>query len=324
MTMRSGWNRLAIVDRFRDRAGLGDDLELISPIKQGDEALADDLVVVDHQERQRPGWAVGHGVSLSSLCFVGRSVDVEPCSSRIALDVHGRTNGRDTGAHVGESLVTQAPARRRIEPSPVVFDPQPEASVRLRADPDDRARCPRVARDVGQGLIDDAQQMRGRGRVWFGVHRSGMQLDIDHRVVAKLLDDGRETCQQRHPAEQLWPKAEDEVADVPDREVEAVDRALDASLDFVGVVAHELRDVLEREPDGIDVLDDAVVEVLADALALIDDRQSLDLLVQMGILDRDPGVDGKRLDEALVSLGELGGADLVGEIQVADRVGLSH
>ena len=54
-----------------------------------------------------------------------------------------------------------------------------------------------------------------------------------------------------------------------------------------GIVADELRDVLEREADGVDVLDDAVVEVLADALALVDDRQPLDLLVQPGVLDRD-------------------------------------
>ena len=90
--------------------------------------------------------------------------------------------------------------------------------------------------------------------------------------------------------------------------MEAVDRALDPSLDLVRVVAQELRDVLEREPDRVDVLDDAVVEVLADALALVDDRQPLDLLVQAGVLDGDPGVDGERLDEALIGLGELGGA----------------
>ena len=50
--------------------------------------------------------------------------------------------------------------------------------------------------------------------------------------------------------------------------------------------------------------------------------QALDLLVQARVLDRDPGVDGERLDEALVGRGELGGAGLVGEVQVADRAAL--
>ena len=149
--------------------------------------------------------------------------------------------------------------------------------------------------------------------------RPGMQLDVDHRVVAELLDDRGEPRHQGRPAQELRPEAEDEVPDVPDREVEAVDRPLDASLDLVRVVAHELGDVLEREADGIDVLDDAVVEVLADALALVDDGQPLDLLVQAGVLDRDPGVDRERLDQALIGLGELRGARLVGQVQVADR-----
>ena len=58
-------------------------------------------------------------------------------------------------------------------------------------------------------------------------------------------------------------------------------------------------------------LDDAVVEVLADPLALVDDRQPLDLLVQPGVLDRDAGVEREHLDEGLVVLAELGGAELV-------------
>ena len=161
--------------------------------------------------------------------------------------------------------------------------------------------------------------MRRRRRVGFDVHRSGVQLNVDHRVVTKLLDDGGEPRHQGGPAQELRPEAEDEVPDVPDRQVEAVDRALDASFDLVRVVPHELGDVLERKANGIDVLDDAVMEVLADALALVDDRQPLDLLVQPGVLDGDPSMDRERLDKALVGLGELSGAHLVGQIQVADR-----
>ena len=63
------------------------------------------------------------------------------------------------------------------------------------------------------------------------------------------------------------------------------------------VLLHELRDVLEREADGVDALDDPVVQVLADPLALVDDRQPLDQLVEPGVLDGDAGVAGERLDE---------------------------
>ena len=48
------------------------------------------------------------------------------------------------------------------------------------------------------------------------------------------------------------------------------------------------------------------MEVLADALALVDDRQPLDLLVQPRVLDRDAGVQREQLDEMLVGRRELG------------------
>ena len=119
------------------------------------------------------------------------------------------------------------------------------------------------------------------------------------------------------PLEQLWPEAEDEVADVADRQVEAVDGPLDSPLDLVRVVRDQLRHVLQRQADRVEVLDDPVVEILADPFALVDDRQPLDLLVEPGVLDGDPGVDGERLDQSLVVLGELVGAGLVGEVEVA-------
>ena len=65
------------------------------------------------------------------------------------------------------------------------------------------------------------------------------------------------------------------------------------------------------------------MEVLADALALVDDRQLLDLLVQPRILDRDPGVPREQLDEPLVRLLNSAAA-LVGQVQVADRAALER
>ena len=148
---------------------------------------------------------------------------------------------------------------------------------------------------------------------------AAIELDVDHRVVPELLEDRGEALQQPDAAQQLGPQPEDEIPDVLDRQVEVVDRPLHAPLDLGGIVADELRDVLERQPDRVQALDDAVVEILADALPLVDDGQQLGLLVEARVLDRDARVEGEGLDEPLVVLGELVGSQLVGQVEVADR-----
>ena len=52
--------------------------------------------------------------------------------------------------------------------------------------------------------------------------------------------------------------------------------------------------VVQREADGVDRLDHAVVEILPDPLALLDDGQPLDLLVEPGILHGDRRRGGRR------------------------------
>ena len=49
---------------------------------------------------------------------------------------------------------------------------------------------------------------------------------------------------------------------------------------------------------------------LRDALALVDDGQAMELLVQPRVLHGDAGVEREGLDERLVFRAELGGADL--------------
>ena len=58
-------------------------------------------------------------------------------------------------------------------------------------------------------------------------------------------------------------------------------------------------------------LDDAVVQVAADPISLIHDRQPLDLLVEARVLDRDARVQGKRLDQRLIVRAELGASCLL-------------
>jgi len=101
--------------------------------------------------------------------------------------------------------------------------------------------------------------------------------------------------------------------------VQTIDRAIDPGRGLGRVAGHEVRDVLEREPDRIDALDDPVVEVATDPEALVDDRQLLNALVKPGVLDRDAGVDREHLDELLVLRRELARSDLLGQVEVADR-----
>ena len=59
ITTMSGWWRLRLLDRLRDGPGLGDDLEALAPVEQRDEALPDDLVIVDDEQPERSwaGWS---------------------------------------------------------------------------------------------------------------------------------------------------------------------------------------------------------------------------------------------------------------------------
>ena len=82
----------------------------------------------------------------------------------------------------------------------------------------------------------------------------------------------------------------------------------------------QLRDVLERQRHGVDALDDAVVQLTADAVPLINHREALHLLVEAGVVDGDGGMQGEHLDQGLVIGAELGGILLVGQVQPPDDV----
>ena len=77
-----------------------------------------------------------------------------------------------------------------------------------------------------------------------------------------------------------------------------VDRAIGSRGALGGVLGDHLGQVLKRQRYRVQALNDRVMQVLADALALLDDRQPADLLVQPRVLDRDPGMQGEALDEA--------------------------
>ena len=83
-------------------------------------------------------------------------------------------------------------------------------------------------------------------------------------------------------------------------------------------VAHEPSGSLQRQAGGEQPLDDGVVQVAGDALAVLDQGQLLHPGVEPGVLDRDAGGGGEADHELLVDVGEHLGGRLVGQVQVAE------
>ena len=100
--------------------------------------------------------------------------------------------------------------------------------------------------------------------------------------------------------------------------MQRVDRLVNSASGLVRVLGDEVGDVVERQRLGVDGLDRGVVEVAADPLALVDDRQPPNLIVEPGVVDRDAGMEREHLHEGLVILAEFGGVELVREVQPTD------
>ena len=100
--------------------------------------------------------------------------------------------------------------------------------------------------------------------------------------------------------------------------MQRVDRLVHSASGLGRVLGDEVGHVVERQRLGVDGLDRGVVEVAADPLALVDDRQPPNLIVKPGVVDRDAGVEREHLDEGLVVLAEFGGVELVREVQPTD------
>ena len=97
------------------------------------------------------------------------------------------------------------------------------------------------------------------------------------------------------------------------------DRVIDAVGCLVGSLGHQLEHVLERQADRVDRLDDPVVKVASDPLALLDDGQPpacpWSRALSMAIQAWRAKISTRRW-----SAGENSArADLVGQVEVADR-----
>ena len=159
--------------------------------------------------------------------------------------------------------------------------------------------------NVAEGFAHDREKLAGRIRAGFGHGTGDLQLEVDHRIVPKLVGQGGQPADQRGAFQELRAQAEDEVADVLDRQVDRVDGPLDPDQRFGSILVDQLGHVLEEQSDRVQVLDDSVVEVLGDPFALVDDGEALELDVKAGVLHRDPGVQRECLDQRLVISAEF-------------------
>ena len=77
---------------------------------------------------------------------------------------------------------------------------------------------------------------------------------------------------------------------------------------------------LQAQPGGEEPLDDGVVEVAGDALAVLDEGEVGDPGVEAGVLDGDAGRGGEGDDHLLVDVAEDVVARLVAEVEVAEHL----
>ena len=84
-------------------------------------------------------------------------------------------------------------------------------------------------------------------------------------------------------------------------------------------VAHEPSRPLQRQAGREETLDDRVVQITSDALAVFDQRELPHPSVEARVLDGDPGRGRQADDELLVDVGEHLGGRLVGQIQVPEH-----
>src|SRR5439155_1749771 len=97
-------------------------------------------------------------------------------------------------------------------------------------------------------------------------------------------------------------------------------RAAELRFRVLRLLADAIGDILEEQTDAIKRLHHTVVEVHADAKALLFDGHALGLFVQPRVLDRDRGLRGERLERFGVGLTEFDRIDLLGEVQITERL----
>jgi len=144
-----------------------------------------------------------------------------------------------------------------------------------------------VLGSVGQRLLSDVEERRARALVEdFLDARLHLELDLHQCVGPELMDELAQALAQVVGFHALRAHVHDVVADVTDGLVKAIDGVTQAVRRRLRIVLQQQGAMLKRQANGINRLDNAIVQIHPDPLALLQHRQAAHLLVQAGVLDR--------------------------------------
>jgi nucleotide-binding universal stress UspA family protein len=202
--------------------------------------------------------------------------------------------------------VGQAAAARGLRHADAVVD-DVEGEHLVDGDVDLRGRGPRVPGDVAQGLAQDRDEVVGDVVGDDGVQRAG---EPGGRGEPQRRRDVGEHVE--HAAAQVGLRAARDVLELEDRGADLGDGVVEiADGPDDPVTRHrpgpqDLRDALQRQARGEEPLDDVVVQVGGDAVAVVEHRGTLLLGAGAGELQGEGGLVGEAGAHVEVVVGERG------------------
>ena len=166
----------------------------------------------------------------------------------------------------------------------------------------DVGRRPGVLAGVGQTFAHDGQNVVAH-RLGHGVvdgtleAHLGPASEISRHLVGETHD-----CLTQPARQSRVPQLEDGRADLGDGVVEVVDGLGDPFDDQVPL--GQARRALKTHADGVDALDDPVVQIAGDAVTVVEHAHDADAVVQPGVLDGDAGGEREGFGKGFVLVAE--------------------
>ena len=272
-------------------AACSDDLHIVRRIEQVGEAPSDELMIVEDED---PDDAL-------VVHYVDSGIDHRsrrpPCSWFSRVNVPPRLCS--TVPEVGQPTAPGVVA----EPDPIIadIDGQP---VRVGPDRHAQCRCLSVTSHVSHGFPNDSLDVGDNARVHECVERSRpRELKLNPKNRFELFDDRLDAAAQPVVGNRVL-EVEDRGADLADGLVQLLDglRQSGADRGFVCLCSH----TLQTEADRKESLDDVIMQVAGDPVAVFERRQLLLCGPGIGQLECDRGLTGKGLCHVQVGRSEGG------------------
>ena len=279
--------------------GLPHDVDVVLQGEEAPQPLAHDRVVVGDEDADHRG---------TSRTMV---VPAPGCDSMLSVPPSARAR----------SSIEVRPSRRERSPGSSGSKPTPSSATAT-------LRCPSSARSRTSTRLAPAWRRAFCSASWAMrrtspalAARLGVAFDAQRdRVAVHALQHVDVLAQRRRQALALGRRRaqlEDQRAQLVHRLARELLQAAQLRLGCLGVAVDDGRRRLggQREPEQL--LRHRVVQLARQPVALLDDAQLAAALVEVGLLDGERRVHREHLDELLVGLVEVLGADLVGQIERA-------